>query len=298
VITSLRNYKINPTGENYMLNDDEPIGRILSRREVLKLLGATGLAVLVGCGPDGTTTEQAANTAVPAATTASEVAAVPSCVVRPEQTEGPYFVDERLERSDIRTDPGTGARKAGLPLALTFAVSQISNGACTPFSGAIVDIWHCDAAGAYSDVSDAGFDTTGQQWLRGYQVTDANGLAQFTSIFPGWYSGRTVHIHFKIRTGFDEANTYEFTSQLFFDKTLVDQVYAQEPYAAKGAQDTLNSTDNIYSDELLLAAVMNNDNVAATFDIALDLSDTATGASDSGGAGGPGGGGPPPGGGG
>ena len=292
-----------------MINDDEPIGRILSRREVLKLLGATSLAVLVGCGPDGST-EQATSTAAPvatsatapeaAATTASEVAAVPSCVVRPEQTEGPYFVDERLNRSDIRTDPGTGEVKAGLPLALTFAVSQISEGACTPFPGAIVDIWHCDAAGAYSDVSDAGFDTTGQQWLRGYQVTDENGLAQFTSIFPGWYSGRTVHIHFKIRTGFDEDNTYEFTSQLFFDKTLVDQVYAQEPYAAKGQQDTLNSTDSIYSDELLLAATMNDANVATTFDIALDLSDTATGASDSGGAGGPGGGpgGPPPGGGG
>jgi protocatechuate 3,4-dioxygenase beta subunit len=175
-----------------------------------------------------------------------------------------------------------------LPLALTFAVSQISGGACTPMPGAIVDIWHCDAAGAYSDVQDRGFDTSGQQWLRGYQVTDANGLAQFTSIFPGWYSGRTVHIHFKIRTGFDEANTYEFTSQLFFDKALCDQVFAQEPYAAKGQQDRLNSTDNIYSDELLLAAVMNNDNVAATFDIALDMSDTAAGAPD-GGAGGLGG---------
>ena len=267
-----------------MLNDDEPIGRILSRREVLKLLGATGLAVLVGCGPDGSATEQAQATSTAApiatngpapaavATTVSESAAVPACVVRPEQTEGPYFVDERLERSDIRTDPGTGEVKPGLPLTLTFAVSQISAGACTPFPGAIVDIWHCDAAGAYSDVQDRSFDTTGQQWLRGYQVTDANGLAQFTSIFPGWYSGRTVHIHFKIRTGFDQANTYEFTSQLYFDKTLVDQVYAQEPYAAKGEQDTLNSTDNIYSDELLLAATMNDSTVAATFDIALDLS--------------------------
>jgi protocatechuate 3,4-dioxygenase beta subunit len=282
-----------------MINDDEPVGRILSRREVLKLLGATGLAMLVGCGPDGLDTEQATSTAVPVATsgpaeitatTVGEVAAIPACVVRPELTEGPYFVDERLNRSDIRSDPSTGDVRAGLPLALTFAVSQINNGACTPFPGAIVDIWHCDAAGAYSDVSDAGFDTTGQQWLRGYQVTDDNGLAQFTSIFPGWYSGRTVHIHFKIRTGFDEENSYEFTSQLFFDKALADELYAQEPYAAKGEQDTLNSTDGIYSDALLLAATMNDTGVATTFDIALDLSDTETGQSDGGFAGGPGGG--------
>jgi protocatechuate 3,4-dioxygenase beta subunit len=272
--------------KNRMLNDDEPVGRILSRREVLKLLGATGLAMLVGCGPDGSATEQATSTAAPAATsvpaqatatTAAEAAAIPACVVRPELTEGPYFVDERLNRSDIRSDPSTGDIRAGLPLALTFAVSQINNGTCTPFPEAIVDIWHCDAAGAYSGVSDAGFDTTGQQWLRGYQVTDENGLAQFTSIFPGWYSGRTVHIHFKIRTGFDEANSYEFTSQLFFDKALADEVYAQEPYAAKGEQDTLNSTDGIFSDELLLAATLNDAGVAATFDIALDLSDTETG---------------------
>jgi len=266
-----------------MINDDEPVGRILSRREVLKLLGATGLAMLVGCGPDGPVTEQATSTAAPVATsgpaqatatTVSEVAAVPACVVRPELTEGPYFVDERLNRSDIRSDPSMGDVRAGLPLALTFAVSQINNGACTPFPGAIVDIWHCDAAGAYSDVSDPRFDTTGQQWLRGYQVTDDNGLVQFTSIFPGWYSGRTVHIHFKIRTGFDEENSYEFTSQLFFDKALADEVYAQEPYVVKGEQDTLNSSDGIYSDSLLLAATMNDTGVATTFDIALDLSDT------------------------
>lgn len=229
-------------------NDDRQIGRLLTRREVIKLMGAAGVVFLVGCGPD----------------------------------------DERLQRADIRSDPTTGVVKAGLPLALTFAVSQIANDACIPLEGAIVDIWHCDAEGQYSDVRDARFNTTGQQWLRGYLVTDANGLAQFTTIFPGWYSGRTVHIHFKIRTGFDEEDTYEFTSQLFFDKAFVDQVYAQEPYAARGEQDTLNSADRIYSDRLLLAATINDSGVAATFDVGLDLSDTEVGQSDSNG-GGPGG---------
>jgi protocatechuate 3,4-dioxygenase beta subunit len=143
-------------------------------------------------------------------------------------------------------------------------------------------------------VSDPGFDTSEQQFLRGYQVTDANGVAQFTTIYPGWYSGRTIHIHFKIRTDPDSDEGYEFTSQLFFDGALSDQVHTQEPYASKGQRDTLNNTDNIYNDLLLLAANQSNEGYAATFDIGLDLSDSSVGQPD--GGGGPGGGGPPPGG--
>ena len=120
---------------------------------------------------------------------------MPDCVVRPELTEGPYFVDEKINRSDIRTDTTTNAVSAGVPLVLTFLVSQIGSSACTPLQGAQVDIWHCDALGVYSDVSG-----NSGNFLRGYQVTDANGQAQFTTIYPGWYRGRAVHIHFKIRT--------------------------------------------------------------------------------------------------
>src|SRR4029079_13300775 len=132
------------------------------------------------------------------ATTAAEVTAAasanatatPGCVVRPEMTEGPYFVDGQMERSDIRVEPTDGSVKEGFPLTLAIAVSQINNSTCAPLAGAHVDIWHCDAAGVYSDVSDPGFNTKGQTWLRGYQVTDSNGLVQFTTIYPGWYSGR------------------------------------------------------------------------------------------------------------
>lgn len=272
-------------------NDDEPVGRILSRREVLKLLGAAGAALLVGCGPEQTTAvPTTAATAAPttAATAVSQTAtvapvvdtplatlvsstAVPVCVARPELTEGPYFVDTGLERSDIRSDPATGVVKEGALLTLIFNVSQINNG-CTPLPGALVDVWHCDALGVYSGVTDRTFDTTGQQFLRGYQVTDANGAAKFVTIYPGWYPGRAVHIHFKIRTDPDAAQGYEFTSQLFFDETLNDQVHAQPPYASKGRRNTLNSNDRIFHEQLVVTAAPDGDGYVATFEVGLDLS--------------------------
>ena len=267
-----------------MDNDDRPVGQILGRREALKVLGAAGAALAAGCAPGsaqptGTPMQVASGatagaTVLPAdATSAAGSAAMPACVVRPELTEGPYFVDERLIRSDIRSDPGTGVVEEGALLALTFHVSQVGDDSCTPLEGAWVDIWHCNALGVYSDVSDPGFDSSGQQFLRGYQVTNANGVAAFTSIYPGWYSGRTVHIHFKIRTSVGEGETsfYDFTSQLFFDEALNDQVHAQEPYANKGTRDTLNSRDNIYDDQLLLTVSENGQGYAAAFDIGLQI---------------------------
>lgn len=196
-------------------------------------------------------------------------------MVRPEQTEGPYFVDEKLNRSDIRSNPSDGAIKEGTQLRLKFNVSQVSASACVPLVGAFVDVWHCDAEGVYSDVADraVGFDTTGQKFLRGYQVTEANGSAEFTTIYPGWYQGRTVHIHFKIRTSLDSAGK-EFTSQLFFDDALSDEVFAQAPYAAKGQRSTKNSTDGIYrsgGDQLTLSPTKEADGYAATFDIGLQM---------------------------
>jgi protocatechuate 3,4-dioxygenase beta subunit len=122
-----------------------------------------------------------------------------------------------------------------------------------------------------------GFTTVDQDFLRGYQITDEHGVAAFSTIYPGWYRGRAVHIHFKIRTPAGAQQTYEFTSQLFFDDAFSDQVFTQSPYAGKGQRDRLNSTDGIYQQsggQLLLAPTTIDGGYAATFAIALDLSES------------------------
>ncbi|MGQ0667257.1 MAG: intradiol ring-cleavage dioxygenase [Nitrospiraceae bacterium] len=195
-------------------------------------------------------------------------------MVRPEQTEGPYFVDERLHRSDIRSDPTDGRAKAGTPLALTLQVSRLGTETCQPLPEAQVDIWHCDALGAYSDVRDPGFNTIGRKFLRGYQITDARGEVQFLTIYPGWYPGRTVHLHFKIRTAPGARRSFEFTSQLYFSDELTDLVHAAPPYTEKGPRTARNRHDGIFwrgGNQLMLAPLATTDGYAATFALALQL---------------------------
>lgn len=262
-------------------DDDRPVGRVLSRREALVLLGAAGAVLLPGCGSSGDTTTTATTTppttgapatgattdssAVPA--TGSGTGGTPSCVVKPELTEGPFFVDEKLDRSDIRPDPGTGAVSEGAPLTLAFRVSSVAAGGCAALAGAMVDVWHCDAKGVYSDV--ASENSVGRKFLRGYQVTDAGGGATFTTVFPGWYQGRAVHIHFKIRTG-----GYDFTSQLFFDDGVLTEVHRRAPYAGRGAPGTTNARDGIFrqgGSQLVVPVTKAGDGYAGTFDIGLQL---------------------------
>jgi protocatechuate 3,4-dioxygenase beta subunit len=140
----------------------------------------------------------------------------------------------------------------------------------------VVDVWQCDALGVYSDVRDTNglFDTVGQKYLRGHQVTDVQGTAKFVTIFPGWYQGRTVHVHFKIRTRAASGNAHEFTSQLYFADDVVDRVMRLQPYAGKGQRPVRNAQDGIYrrgGQQLTIAVDPVDDGYVAAFDIGLQL---------------------------
>jgi protocatechuate 3,4-dioxygenase beta subunit len=237
-----------------MDNDDRMIGRLLSRRRALSLLGAAGAAaggLLTARGQSATPT------------------ALPGCVVRPALTEGPYFVDETPVRSDVRSDSRTRRASAGVPLRLTFAVSSVGTDGCRPLSGIRVDLWQCDALGVYSDVGSA----SGQDFLRGAQVTGRDGRATFTTVYPGWYPGRCVHVHFKLRTTSGRAQ--EFTSQLFFDEAVTRRAFQAEPYRRRGEPNTPNARDMIYRNgghQLLVTPT--GDTIrgfAATFEIGMNL---------------------------
>jgi protocatechuate 3,4-dioxygenase beta subunit len=259
-----------------MHNDDNPVGQILSRRDALKLLGIGSAAFFTW-------------SAVPELDNASRsisMAQIPlSCVVRPELAIGPYFVDNQLNRSDIRFEPADSSVKRGTLLTLVIGVFDVSSRSCAPLEGAQVDVWHCDAQGVYSGIQDWPFDTTGLIFLRGYQQTDAAGRVQFKTIYPGWYSGRTVHIHFMIRTIDVNGQRYEFVSQLFFRDSLTDRVHALKPYKRKGSRNTRNQDDNIYAtggNQLLLNVTGNSTSgYIARINIGLDLTDAEVGKPDS-----------------
>ena len=198
----------------------------------------------------------------------------PACVLTPEQTEGPYFSDQRLNRSDIRRDPSDGTVKPGVPLALTLRVHAVSAAGCTPLAGAIVDIWHCDAAGIYSDVADPRFDTRGKKFLRGYQQTDADGKVSFLTIYPGWYPGRALHIHFKVRANTATQGVVEMTSQLYFPDALSDRILASAPYAGGARKRTRNEEDGIFrrgGAQLMLAPLEQTQGYAAAFDVGMRI---------------------------
>jgi protocatechuate 3,4-dioxygenase beta subunit len=216
-----------------MNNDDEIKGKViglLNRRQMLVMIGSTAAAVT------GDVQAQSSN----------DPAESPFCVIKPEQTEGPYFVDEKLLRSDLRLDPTDGSVRNGLPLRLNLRLSALTTNTCRPLAGVVVDVWHNDAHGEYSGVRDRKYDNRGKKFLRGYQLSDATGLVSFATIYPGWYPGRTVHIHFKVRTSPAAERGEEFTSQLYFDDAITDEVHAAPDYSADGQRSTRNKDDRIF----------------------------------------------------
>lgn len=218
-------------------DDDAPQGVVLGRREAVRLLGLFGVGLLTSCAPWEARGAQSSG----------------ACIALPEQTAGPMFAPNAPQRSDIR------AGRPGAPLQLTLNVLRLKNGGCTPLPGAHVDLWQCDASGVYSD----------NTFLRGYQLTDAAGTTEFTTIYPGWYPGRAVHVHFKIRSG-----NSQFASQLYFDDTLTDRVHARAPYANRTGRRVRNANDGIFSEggeQLLLALAENRGAFTSTFNIVLRL---------------------------
>ena len=215
----------------------------LRRREAFVLLGGAGITgLLAGCGDDDAVSSVAGQR--------SDSGAASSCVLTPEVTEGPYWIDNNLTRRDIREGKG------GLPLAIVFTVQNART--CDPIPRADVEIWHCDALGEYS-----GFDTGsgggpgappppgggGQEpssttrYLRGHQKANAKGQARFLTVFPGWYAGRTPHIHLKVHVGGDVVHT----GQVFFADRIAAEVYRRAPYRSHGQPEMTNAQDSIYA---------------------------------------------------
>jgi protocatechuate 3,4-dioxygenase beta subunit len=205
---------------------------VISRRHALVKVGGFAAAAL-GAGVMGTRELLDASEADAAGTGPAAVASgLVSCVLSPEMTQGPYYVEGDKVRRDITEG------KAGVPLVLRLTVVNASS--CKPIKGAAVDIWHCDAGGVYSETSVQ--STQNLTFMRGIQRTDRNGLVIFRTIYPGWYMGRAVHIHLKVYLGGQTVHT----GQLFFSDALTDLVYRRSPYSLRGSRDTRNATDSIY----------------------------------------------------
>jgi protocatechuate 3,4-dioxygenase beta subunit len=201
----------------------------LPRREALIAAGFGGLALMLGPGR-GLLSEAFA--ADPVASLAG------ACTLTKELTEGPYWIENSLTRRNITEG------RFGVPLALVFTVRDAST--CAVIAGADVEIWHADAAGVYSGFS--GGSRNSRRFLRGHQKADSKGRARFTTIYPGWYTSRTPHIHLKVHVGAGEVHT----GQVFFPDKVSRAVYRTTRYRSRGQADTTNSEDNIYERGSLL----------------------------------------------
>lgn len=205
--------------------------RISRRATLAKLGGLLAGAVAVG-GVEASDSIGALGGETLGDGPAGVASGVVTCVLAPEQTEGPYYLDDAKVRRNITEG------KAGVPLALRLTVIDASS--CKPIKGAAVDIWHCDAGGVYSGTSVQG--TEDELFLRGIQRADAKGVALFRTIFPGWYQGRTVHIHVMVHIGGNVVHT----GQLYFPDAVTDAVYRRSPYNRRPNRDPRNAGDGIY----------------------------------------------------
>jgi protocatechuate 3,4-dioxygenase beta subunit len=223
------------------MQDDDFQSPVLGRREILRSAGALGL--LAGLGrlsfagsrlPFGAEEFDASDLV-------SSGLSQAMCVLTPSATQGPYYFDANLIRQDITEG------QPGLATRLHFSVVRASD--CTPIPGAAVDVWQANAPGQYSGYANQG--TQGQTWLRGIQFTDANGMVSFDTIYPGWYPGRTTHVHVKVRPTVQT----EITTQTYFDQPLNRRVNAWGIYAQHGQNPTTNPNDAFFLPETVMTLV-------------------------------------------
>jgi protocatechuate 3,4-dioxygenase beta subunit len=189
------------------------------------------------------------------------------CVLTPYQTEGPFWFDAGLVRQEISEG------KPGIALAIGLRLVEATS--CDPIRDAVVDLWHCDGSGWYSGYPNQGdnddVDTSGETFCRGVQVTDQDGRVTFTTIFPGWYPGRAVHVHVKVVLN----STSLVTTQLYFLDPVIDQAHSNAPYIDRGPRDTLNSQDGVLGSNtatLVMQVFEKGDDLSAGGVIGIELS--------------------------
>jgi len=286
----------------------------LTRRQAVQAAGVAGAAYVLGSsrlGPFGKSTA---------------IAATRPAQLTPELTEGPYWVDTMLHRSQVTSNSHGGGHQAGVPLDLYINVFDSSDGG-RPLDRVAVDIWHANAHGVYSDetsqqagggTSTASGDTIADNWLRGYQITGRDrglkrepvaGQVSFRTIWPGWYTGRAIHIHVRLRKLSSSGATIAgYTTQIFFSDADNDRVLTgASPYDTRSPQKdpTTDENDTVLSradfdTNIVKVAGSVEHGFSTTFDILVDSAEVqATGSlarpgtGAPGGSGGPGGGQPP-----
>jgi len=236
----------------------------LKRKEFLKntvgIIGLTSIIPLLDACKKSDSSTTTSGTTTSTGTT--------GCVATPSETAGPYPYDLSSNSAIFRTDITEG--KTGIPLSLTLTIVN-SNNSCAAISGARVDIWHCDKDGYYSEYSEPGYlgtqDNTGKTFLRGIQLTDANGQVKFTTIYPGWYTGRVTHIHVEVFIN----SVLKATTQVAFPDSLNTAIYNTSLYSTHGQNSITNTNDQVFSDsyssELVTITGDTTNGYAATFQV-------------------------------
>lgn len=243
----------------------------MERKNFLKslMIGAVSTSVLVeACKKDSTvTTSSTSGTTSSSGSSSGSSSSSGTCSVIETETEGPYPTHSPASyvRSDITSD------RTGYKMTVNITVNN-SNNSCNALSGALVDIWHCDAEGNYSEYGGSGSQSTNYtsvHFLRGRQTTDANGLVSFTSIFPGWYTGRATHIHVHI---YNSAGTSLKVTQIAFPEGTGTALATVAGYSKGMSGYTYNATDGVFSDGYTLELATITGSKTAGFVLSISMS--------------------------